>query len=110
MEFKDYFKENRQKFKKSQRTIAEDLKVSQSLVAQWERGKCTPNFNTLQDIADYFQTDINKLLGYIPNNTNYKNYNFEKIMEQLGIKDMNDEQYKKWIESATILAKGILNK
>lgn len=110
MEFKDYFKKERTKISLSQADISKDLNVSQSLVAKWERGECTPNYEKLTDIADYFKTDINNLLGYIPNDMQFRTRELEKLADRLGLNSMTKEQREQWEQSATILANGILKK
>jgi transcriptional regulator with XRE-family HTH domain len=62
--FKLEFKRLRISKKLSQRDVAEDLNVSQSLIAQWERGACLPNQDMIIQIADYFHANQNDLIGY----------------------------------------------
>ncbi|MCL2061856.1 MAG: helix-turn-helix domain-containing protein [Firmicutes bacterium] len=65
MGFKEIFKQIRLRDGLGQREVAKELGVAQSLVSQWEAGKCTPNYETLEDIATLFNCDINYLLGFV---------------------------------------------
>ena len=47
----------------SQRELANDLDISKSSVGMYERGIREPNFEMLETIADYFNVDMNYLLG-----------------------------------------------
>lgn len=47
----------------SQQELANALKISKSSVNMYERGERQPNFETLELIADYFNVDIDYLLG-----------------------------------------------
>ncbi len=47
----------------SQQALAEKLKISKSSVNMYERGEREPGFETLESIADFFNVDMNYLLG-----------------------------------------------
>ncbi|MBQ7863829.1 MAG: helix-turn-helix transcriptional regulator [Lachnospiraceae bacterium] len=47
----------------SQQDLADALKISKSAINMYERGERQPNFETLEIIADYFNVDIDFLLG-----------------------------------------------
>ncbi len=47
----------------SQQELADALKISKSAINMYERGERQPNFETLEIIADYFNVDIDFLLG-----------------------------------------------
>lgn len=47
----------------SQRSLAEELRVSSGAVAMWETNKRQPDISTLSRIADYFDTSTDFLLG-----------------------------------------------
>ena len=47
----------------SQQELADALKISKSAINMYERGERQPNFETLELIADYFNVDIDYLLG-----------------------------------------------
>lgn len=63
MEFKDIFSELRKEMNYSQRKIAEVLSVSQSTVAMWETGKRYPQRETMEQIADLFNVDMDYIYG-----------------------------------------------
>lgn len=47
----------------SQQELADALGISKSSINMYERGERQPNFETLETIADYFNVDIDYLLG-----------------------------------------------
>ncbi len=47
----------------SQQELADALGISKSAVNMYERGERQPNFEILESIADYFNVDIDFLLG-----------------------------------------------
>ena len=47
----------------SQQELADSLGISKSSVNMYERGERQPNFETLELIADYFNVDLDYLLG-----------------------------------------------
>lgn len=47
----------------SQQELADALGISKSAVNMYERGERQPNFETLETIADFFNVDIDYLLG-----------------------------------------------
>ena len=63
MEFKDVFRELRKARGYSQVVIAEKLNLSKSLIGAYETGDRVPSFKTLEDIADFFNVDIDYLIG-----------------------------------------------
>lgn len=54
----------------SQKSLANQIKVSQPTIAAYESGKREPDFATLIKLADFFQISIDYLMG----RTEYKNY------------------------------------
>ena len=48
----------------SQQELANILHVSQQSIYKYENGITTPDVNTLIDMADYFHTSIDYLIGY----------------------------------------------
>ena len=67
--FGDIFKELRLERKLSQEKIAEDLEISQPLIAKWESHQSTPSPEMLDYIADYFNVSVDYLIG----RSKYKN-------------------------------------
>lgn len=53
----------------SQQELADRLGISKSSVNMYERGERQPNFATLENIADFFNVDIDYLLGRAPKPT-----------------------------------------
>lgn len=47
----------------SQQELADALGISKSAINMYERGERQPNFEVLESIADYFNVDIDYLLG-----------------------------------------------
>lgn len=62
-DFSTIFKLLRTKSGLSQQELADKLGISKSSVNMYERGERQPNFETLELIADYFNVDIDYLLG-----------------------------------------------
>lgn len=63
MEFKDIFSELRKERNYSQRKIADMLSVSNSTVAMWETGQRYPQRETMEQIADLFNVDMDYIYG-----------------------------------------------
>lgn len=61
--FKDVLSQLRQERNISQRYLSEQLGLSHSAIGMYENGKREPNYETLEIIADYFNVDMNYLLG-----------------------------------------------
>lgn len=76
--------------KLTQSELAEKLKITRSTIGMYETGKREPDFETLELIADFFNVDMNYLLG--KNNTTTKLV-FDKKKEyhpELTAKDERD--------------------
>lgn len=65
--FGDIFRELRREKKLSQDKIAIEFKVSQGLIAKWEKHQSTPAPEMLDYIADYFNVSTDYLLGRTTN-------------------------------------------
>lgn len=61
--FANVFKELRIKSGLTQQEIADKLKISRSSIGMYENGEREPSFELLEMIADYFNVDMNYLLG-----------------------------------------------
>lgn len=68
--FAKRFKQLRLDLGLSQQALAEQLKISKSSVNMYERGEREPGFETLEAIADFFNVDMNFLIGRESNNAN----------------------------------------
>ena len=64
--FSERFKELRLEHDLSQQALATQLGLSKSSVNMYERGEREPGLNTLESIADYFNVDMDYLLGKAP--------------------------------------------
>ena len=63
MEFKDRLKALRTEKGVSQEELGKFLKYEHATISQYESGKRKPDFETLQKLADYFNTTTDYLLG-----------------------------------------------
>lgn len=63
MKFYERLKELRNKKGVSQAFLANKLNVTPGAIAHWELGNRNPDYNTLIKIADYFEVDVNYLIG-----------------------------------------------
>lgn len=61
--FGDRLKSLRNRKGLSQAEFAKQIGVSKSSVNMYERGEREPNFETLEAIADYFNVDLDYLMG-----------------------------------------------
>ena len=61
--FSERFKELRQSRKLSQQELAYYLGISKSSVNMYERGEREPGLETIENIADFFNVDMDYLLG-----------------------------------------------
>lgn len=61
--FKDVFKELRQSRDLTQTELAKRLRISRSTVAMYESGDRIPRPDDLEAIADFFNVDLDFLLG-----------------------------------------------
>ncbi len=71
MEFKDRLRELRKKRGMSQVALAERLGLSKSTIGAYETGDITPSVEALNTIADFFNVDIDYLLGKEEGSTYY---------------------------------------
>lgn len=55
----------------SQQQLAEKLGISNSTISMYERGEREPDFEMLELIGDYFNVDVNYLLGKEQGSTYY---------------------------------------
>lgn len=62
-DFQNIFKRLRVSTGLTQVEIAEKLKISRSTIGMYETGAREPDFETLERIADFFNVDIDYLLG-----------------------------------------------
>ncbi|MED0670558.1 helix-turn-helix transcriptional regulator [Aneurinibacillus aneurinilyticus] len=63
MDFGERLSDLRTKNKLTQQELSNRLNIAKSTLAMYETGKREPGFETLQRIADFFETSIDYLLG-----------------------------------------------
>ena len=63
MKFKDVFKQERQRKGLTQAEMSKLTGLTVSAISMYENGKREPNYETLELIADFFNVDLNYLLG-----------------------------------------------
>jgi len=63
MDFRERLKELRRQRGVSQAVLAERLGMSKSTIGAYETGDITPSLEALNALADFFNVDINYLLG-----------------------------------------------
>lgn len=85
--FKDMLKYLRNREGLSQAELADRLGLGKSTVSMYEVGKREPDFETLESIADFFNVDMNFLLGKNDSEnrfilTNKDERDIEKILDQ----------------------------
>lgn len=61
--FAKVFKELRTNLKLTQQELADKLGLSRSAIGMYEKGEREPDFETLELIADFFNVDMDYLLG-----------------------------------------------
>lgn len=93
--FATRFRELRKTHDLTQERIAIDLSVSKSTIAMWETSKRIPSYEKLEEIADYFNVDMNFLLGKQAVNT-FDSFTLQEI-ELLNKYRLADEQTKEMI-------------
>ncbi len=69
----------------TQDELAPELGVSRSTLGMYETGKREPDFETLETIADFFNVDMNYLIGYSDDP-----HDWEKIGNEAGIHPSKD--------------------
>lgn len=63
MKFAERLREAREKRGLSQARLADEIGCSKSAISMYENGTRTPDFETMEAIADLFNLDIDYLLG-----------------------------------------------
>lgn len=83
MDFKDRLKELRKAKGLSQVTLAERLGLSKSTIGAYETGDITPSVDALNLIADFFNVDMNFLLGKEDQSRFFMDYELYNIASEL---------------------------
>jgi transcriptional regulator with XRE-family HTH domain len=82
MKFNDVLKKLRIDKKMSQEDLAKDTGLTRSAIGMYEGGNREPNFDTLELLADYFNVDIDYLLGKETRSTYYLNPETAKLAQE----------------------------
>ena len=105
--FGDIFKMLRMEKNISQDKIAEELDVSQPLIAKWESHQSTPAPEMLDYIADYFDVSVDYLIGRSKyRNLEHDNSEIDNILFSKA-KDLSDEDKKAVLGIINALKKDI---
>ena len=83
MDFKERLKELRKKRGISQAALAERLGMSKSTIGAYEVGDISPSLEALNALADFFNVDIDYLLGKEPGSTYYLDPEVAELAQQL---------------------------
>ncbi|SFX52694.1 DNA-binding transcriptional regulator, GntR family [Thermoactinomyces sp. DSM 45891] len=92
---KERIVELRKKNKLSQEQFAKDFGVGRSTVAMWETGDRTPDAETIQRLADFFDTSTDYLLGRT--DVNYSVEQFQSTRRGFG-RDHGNKATKKYLD------------
>ncbi len=82
-EFKDNFKKLREMKHLSQEEVAKGLGVAKSTISMYERGERLPSHDRLEDIADYFNIDMDYLVGRDPGSMYYLDPETARIAQEI---------------------------
>ena len=105
--FGDIFKELRLEKKLSQEKIAEDLEISQPLIAKWESHQSTPSPEMLDYIADYFNVSVDYLIGRSKyKNLEADNSELDNVLFSKA-KDLTDDEKKAIINVISAIEKEV---
>ena len=83
MDFKDRLKELRKTKGLSQVALAERLGLSKSTIGAYETGDITPSVDALNTIADFFNVDMDYLLGKEEQSRYFLDYSIYNIANEL---------------------------
>lgn len=90
----------------TQEQLADILKISKSRIGMYEIGKREPNFEMLEAIADYFNVDMNYLLGKsdVPNQLMWAS-RLEEINQSVDLEKLKADISKEEQAEKIIVAK-----
>ena len=83
MDFKDRLKDLRKAKGLSQVALAERLGLSKSTIGAYETGDITPSVEALNTIADFFNVDMDYLLGKEEQSRYFLDYSVSNIANEL---------------------------
>lgn len=84
-----HLKELRETKKLSQQKLASIINVSQQSIYKYENNLAEPDFKTLMDLADFFDTSVDYIIG---------NTDIPRKYEHLNKTDLSDLEYETIIE------------
>lgn len=76
--FSTRLKKLRAEYSLTQDELAPKLGISRSTLGMYETGKREPDFETLETIADFFNVDMNYLIGYSDDPIDYEERDVDK--------------------------------
>lgn len=82
-EFAKIFKQLRTSRDMTQEDMSKALGISRSAISMYEAGKREPDFETLEIIADYFNLDIDYLMGRTDKSTYYIDPETARMAQEL---------------------------
>ena len=86
--FKERLKQLRTESGLTQTELADKLQMSKGSIGNYESGNREPNMETLEAIADFFNVDMNYLLGY---SNERPDYTLEQIWVMECYSNISDE-------------------
>jgi len=100
-EFKTILKKLRMEKGWTQKDLSEKIGVSKTAVASWEQGARIPKVDTLEDLADVFNVDMNYLLGETDKTTKIP-HPYDEVEEYLELLH-KDPRYRVLLSSSAKL-------
>ena len=78
--FQTRLKELRSEQNLTQKALASQLNLSTNIICEWEKGRCSPNIETLKKLSKIFKCSIDYLLG---NEDDFGVISFENVAQEL---------------------------
>lgn len=98
--FAKVFKELRTNLKLTQQELADKLGLSRSAIGMYEKGEREPDFETLELIADFFNVDMDYLLGRTKLTTTIQTIAAHHDEENWTVAELAEiEEFKKYVLS-----------
>ena len=98
--FSKIFKQLRNNAKMTQQELATKIGVSRSAIGMYESGEREPDFETLETIADYFNVDMDYLLGRTERNMQIHTIAAHHDSEEWTQEELDEiEEFKKFVLS-----------
>ena len=82
-EFKDQLRRLRKEIGYNQGQLADRLGISRSAISMYESGRRQPDYETLELFADFFNVDMNYLLGKTDMSTYYIDPETARIADEI---------------------------